>query len=66
MLFVSDSRMRLAGHVVCMGEKRSAYRVLIGKPEVKRPLVRRRFKFDLRETGYVGSDWIHLAQIGDQ
>jgi hypothetical protein len=35
-------RMRLAGHVARMGEKRNAYRILVGKPECKRPLGRPR------------------------
>jgi hypothetical protein len=32
--------MRIAGHVVCLGEKRNAYRIFIGNPEGKRPLGR--------------------------
>jgi hypothetical protein len=35
---IKSRRMRLAGHVVRMGEKRNAYRLLVGKPEGKRPL----------------------------
>jgi hypothetical protein len=51
-----------------MGEKRNAYRILVGKPEVKRPLGRPRrswmdnIKIYLREIGCGGMDWIHLAQ----
>ena len=43
---IKSRRMRWAGHVACMGEKRVAYRVLVGKPEEKRPLgrPRRRWK----------------------
>jgi hypothetical protein len=47
-----------------MGEKRNAYRILVGKPEKKRPLQRTRrwqkdnFKLDLREIGWGGVDWI--------
>jgi hypothetical protein len=37
-------RMRLAGHVARMGEKRNAYRLLMGKPEGKRPLGRPRHR----------------------
>jgi hypothetical protein len=47
-----------------MWEKRNAYRILVGKPEGKRPLRRPRcrwvnnIKMDLRETGQVDMDWI--------
>jgi hypothetical protein len=55
-----------------MGEKRNAYRVVLGKPEGKRPLGRRRhrwqndIKMDLRELSWGGTDWIHLAQDHEQ
>jgi hypothetical protein len=39
---IKSRRMRWAGHVACMGEERGAYRVLVGKLEGKRPLVRPR------------------------
>ena len=61
-------RMRWTGHVARMGERRSAYRVLVGKPEGKRPLGRPRhrwednIKMDLQELGCGGMDWIELAQ----
>jgi len=51
-----------------MGERRGLYRVLVGKPEGKRPLERPRrrcednIKMDLQEVGYDGMDWIELAQ----
>ncbi|KAJ4440065.1 hypothetical protein ANN_08196 [Periplaneta americana] len=65
-------RLRWAGHVARMGESRNAYRVLVGRPEGKRPLGRPRrrwednIKMDLREVGYDGRDWINLAQDRDQ
>jgi hypothetical protein len=55
-------RMRWAGHVARMGEKRNAYRILVGKPEGTRPLRRPRrrwvdnIKMDLREVGWDGMD----------
>jgi hypothetical protein len=51
-----------------MGEKKNAYRILVGKPEGKRPLgrLRRRWedniRMDLGEIGWGGIDWIDLAQ----
>jgi hypothetical protein len=61
-------RMRWTGHVARMGEKRNAYRILVGKPEEKRPLGRPRhrwvdnIKMDRRETEWGGMGWIDLAQ----
>jgi hypothetical protein len=55
-----------------MREKRNAYRILVGKPEGKRPLGRPRrrwednIRIDLREIGWGGMDWIDLAQDRDQ
>ena len=60
-----------AGHVARMGEGRGVHRVLVGKPEGKRPLGRPRprwednIKMDLREVGG-GGDWIELAQDRDR
>jgi hypothetical protein len=54
-----------------MGEERHAYRILVGKPEEKRPLERPRrtwednIRMDLRETGWDGMNWIDLAQDRD-
>jgi hypothetical protein len=65
---IKSRRMRWAGHVACMGEKRSAYRLLVGKPEGKRPLgrPRRRWVDNIRkglgEVGWRDVDWIGLAQ----
>jgi len=58
----------MGGHVARMGEKRGVYRVLVGKPQGKRPLVRPRrrwednIKMDLQEVGCGYMDWIGLAQ----
>jgi hypothetical protein len=64
-------RMRWTGHVARKGAKRNAYRILVGKPEGKRPLGRpwRRWvyniKMDLREIGWDGMYWNNLAQDRD-
>jgi hypothetical protein len=68
---IKSRRMRWAGHVARMGEKRNAYRILVGKPEVKRPLARPRrrlvdnIKMDIREIGWDGVDWIDMVQDRD-
>jgi hypothetical protein len=55
-----------------MGEERKVYKVLVGKPEGRRPLGRPRLRWedgirmDLREIGSRGVDWIRLAQDRDQ
>jgi hypothetical protein len=55
-----------------MGERRGAYRALVGKPEGRRPLGRPRrrwkdnIKMDFREVGWGGMDWINLAQDRDR
>ena len=65
-------KMRWAGHVACMGERRGVYRVLVGKNEGKRPLgkPRRRqednIKMDLQKVGCGCIDWIELAQDRDR
>jgi hypothetical protein len=57
---ITSRRVRWAGHVARMGEKRNAYRIFVGKPEGKRPLGRTRrsleddIKMDLREIGWDG------------
>jgi hypothetical protein len=68
---IKSGRLKWAGHVARMGEK-NAYRILVGKPEGKRPLGRPRrrwvdnIKMDLRERGWDGVDWIDMAQDRDQ
>ena len=63
--------MRWAGHVARMGEDRGVHRVLVGKPEEKRPLGRPRrrwednIKMDLQEVGGGRGDWMELAQDRD-
>jgi hypothetical protein len=65
---IKSWRMGWAGHVARMGEGRGAYRVLVGRPERKRPQGRPRLrwedniKMDLREIGMDGAIWIQLAQ----
>ena len=69
---IKSRRMSLAGHVVRMGEERVVYRVLVGKPEEKRPLGRPRrrwvdnIRMDLQEVGCGYMDWIGLAQDRDR
>jgi hypothetical protein len=64
---IKSRRMRWAGHVARMGAKGNAYRLLVGKPEGKRPLGRSRhrwvdnIKMHLGEVGWGDVDWIGLA-----
>jgi hypothetical protein len=65
---IKSRRMRWAGHEVLMGEGRGVYRVLVGRPEGKRPLGRPghswedNIKMDPREAGIDEANWIQLAQ----
>jgi hypothetical protein len=65
---IKSRRMRWAGHVARMGEGKDLYRVLVRRPEGKRPLGRPRrrwednIKMDLRQIGIDGENWIRLAQ----
>jgi len=65
-------RMRWAGHVARIGEERGACRVLVGKPEGKRPLGRPRHRWvdnnrmDFQEVGCGYMDWIGLTQDRDR
>ena len=69
---IKSRRMRWAGHVTRMGEERGVYRVLVGKPEGKRPLGRPSLRWvdnirmDLQEVGCGYMDWIGLAQDRDR
>jgi hypothetical protein len=66
---IQSRRMRWVGHVARMGEKRNVYRLLVGKPEGKRPLGRPRHrlinngKMDLLDIGLSVVDWIGRARI---
>ena len=69
---IKSRRIRWAGHVARMGEERGVHRVLVGKPEGRRQLLRPRRKWvdnirmDLQEVGCVYMDWIGLAQDRDR
>jgi hypothetical protein len=69
---IKSRRLRLAGHVACMSERRGAYRALVGKLEGMRPLGRTRrrwednIKMHLPEVGWGGIDWIDVAQDRDR
>jgi len=71
-VYVLPNLMRWAGHVARMGEERGVYRVLVGKPQGRRPLgkPRRRWvddiRMDLQEVGRGYVDWIGLAQDRDK
>jgi hypothetical protein len=68
---IKSRRMRWAGHVARVGEKRGAYRILVGRPEGRRPLGRPRHRWEdnikmyIQKVGW-GMDWIDLAQDRDR
>ena len=69
---IKSRKMRRAGHVARMGEGRVVYRVLVGKPEGRRPMGRPRrrwednIRMDLREVGCGCVDCMELAQDRDR
>jgi hypothetical protein len=69
---IKSRRMRWAGHVERMGDRRVAFRVLVGRPEGKSPLGRARrrwednIEIDLQEVGWGDMDWIDMAQDRDR
>jgi len=69
---IKSRRMRWAGHVARMGEERGVHKVLVWKPEGRRPLGRpkRRWvdniRMDLQEVGCGYMDWIGLVQDRDR
>ena len=65
--------LRLVGHVACMGERRGVYRVLVGKPEGKRPLGRPRHRWGIilrwvfrkwEEVVGTGWSWLRIGTVG--
>jgi hypothetical protein len=68
---IKSRRMRWAGHAAHMGEDRNVYKVLMGKPEVKRSLGKLRcrwedgIRMDLREIGCGSAEWIQLGKDMD-
>jgi hypothetical protein len=69
---IKSRRMRGAGHVSRVGEKRDLYRILVGRPEGRRPLGRPRCRWkdniqiDLQEVGWGSMYWIELAEDRDR
>ena len=72
ILFIVNNPVKWAGHVARMGKERGLYRVLVRKPEGKRPLGRPRLRWvdnistDLQEVGCGYTDWIGLTHDRDR
>jgi hypothetical protein len=70
--FMTWTLFQIPGCVARMGDMRNAYRILVGKPEGKRPFGRSRHRCednirkDLKEIGWEGVEWMHLARDRDQ
>jgi ribosome biogenesis protein Nip4 len=71
-MVIKSRRMGWVGHVAHMGGMRNVYKILVRKPEQKRPLRRLKHRWednirkDLREIGWKVVDYIHMAQDRDQ
>jgi hypothetical protein len=63
---IKSRRMKWAGYVACMGTKRNAYGISVGKPEEKRRRRKDNIRMDLRDVGWSDIYWINLAQDRDQ
>jgi len=58
--------MKWAEYIACMGGPRNVYKILVGKPERTKHRWEENIRIDLREMGWSGVDWIHLAHVRDQ
>ena len=72
MRAIETKRMRSAGHVARMGDRRGAYWVLVERPEERRPIVSRRrewednIKKDLQDMGWIDMEWINVAKVRER
>jgi hypothetical protein len=71
IMVIKSRRMRWTEHAACMGEMRSSYKILVGKPEGNRQCGRHNCRWEdnirinLKEIGWEGVDWIHPCQNRD-